>query len=55
MLRTQQWYQSHIYAYLVCTARTHVDVGVDDDVIAIFCILDHSGIVGLKLPETNLM
>jgi hypothetical protein len=32
-----------------------VDVGVDDHVIAIyFCILDDSGIVGLKLPETNL-
>jgi hypothetical protein len=31
-----------------------MDVGVDDHVIAIFGILDHSGIVGLKLPETNL-
>jgi hypothetical protein len=34
--------------------RTHVDVGIDDYVIAIFGILDHSGIMGLKLPKTNL-
>jgi hypothetical protein len=54
MLRTHQWYQSHLYAWLVCTIRIHGDVGVDDHVIAIFCILDHSGIVGLKLPETNI-
>jgi hypothetical protein len=39
---------------MLCMIRTHGDVGVDDHVIAIFCILDHSGIVGLKLPETNI-
>jgi hypothetical protein len=54
MLQTHQWYQSHLYAYLVCTIRTHGDVGVDNHVIAIFCILDHSNIVGLNLPETNI-
>ena len=36
------------------TIRTHGDVDVDDHVIFICCILDHSGIVGLKLPETNI-
>jgi hypothetical protein len=30
---------------------THGDMGVDDHVIAIFVLLDHSGIVGLKLPD----
>jgi hypothetical protein len=54
MLRTHQWYQSHLYMYLVCTIRTHGDVGIDDHVITIFYISDYSGIVGLKLPETNI-
>ena len=36
MQRTHQWYQSRVYAQMLCTVRTHVDVGVDDHVIAYF-------------------